>query len=150
VEIRCLCTQPGESDIFVANKEENPAINYLSNQNSAVEDTTKQRILSCAVPFEFDGDRIDHYDRHRFDFGYADELEYERAADAMMAEPLSADLHEGVRPEGDRVRYRISTNEFVVLRADGFLRTYYCPDPDVHGEATNWDYFVAECQRVFL
>lgn len=101
------------------------------------------------MPFEFDGDRIDHYDRHRFDFHYADDMEYERAADAMLAEPLSTDLCEGVRSDGDRIRYRISTNEIVVARADGFLRTYFCPDPAIHGEATNWDYFVAECQRVF-
>ena len=103
------------------------------------------------MPFEFDGDRFDHFDKHRFDFGlaFADEVEYEAAADAMLAEPLSGDLHECTRPDGNRVRYRISTNEMAVVDVRGFIRTYFCPDPAIHDEPSNWAYFEAQRTRIF-
>jgi hypothetical protein len=53
-------------------------------------------------------------------------------------------LLETIRPNGDVVRYDPTTDEFGVVNADGTIRTYYKPDPAVHGYPTNLDYFNAQ------
>jgi pyocin large subunit-like protein len=51
---------------------------------------------------------------------------------------------EKTRTNGDIVRFNPVTNEFGVARADGVIRTYFKPDPAVHGFPTNLDYFKAQ------
>ena len=62
------------------------------------------------------------------------------------------------RPQGDLVRYDPSTDEFGVLGADGYIRTYFVAVPcasmpsgtrDCHNEPTNLDYFRQECKRIW-
>ena len=50
---------------------------------------------------------------------------------------------EKVRPNGDIVRYNPAINEFGVVSSKGDIRTYYKPDPAVHGKGANLDYFNA-------
>lgn len=50
-----------------------------------------------------------------------------------------------MRPwNGDIVRYNRTTEEFGIVDVSGFLKTFYIPDPLVHGEADNDSYFEAE------
>ncbi|ASV88650.1 putative large secreted domain protein (plasmid) [Ochrobactrum quorumnocens] len=39
------------------------------------------------------------------------------------------------------MRYNPVTEEFGVVSSSGDIRTYYRPDPTVHGWPTNLDYF---------
>jgi filamentous hemagglutinin len=39
------------------------------------------------------------------------------------------------------VRYNPTTEEFGVISANGSIRTYYRPDPAVHGYSTHAEYF---------
>jgi hypothetical protein len=48
------------------------------------------------------------------------------------------------RPNRDEVRYNPVTDEFGVMAPDNYLRTYYRPDPAIHGYPTNLDYFHAQ------
>ncbi|MFD0467955.1 RHS repeat-associated core domain-containing protein [Nonomuraea thailandensis] len=48
------------------------------------------------------------------------------------------------RPNGDIVRYNPQTDQFGVMNAQGAPRTYYKPDPHIHGRPTNLDYFNAQ------
>ncbi|MGN9841530.1 RHS repeat-associated core domain-containing protein [Nonomuraea sp. H19] len=48
------------------------------------------------------------------------------------------------RPNGDVVRYNPQTDQFGVRNAQGVPRTYFIPDPQVHGYPTNLDYFNAQ------
>jgi filamentous hemagglutinin len=40
--------------------------------------------------------------------------------------------------------YNPSTNEFAVVTSNGIIRTYFKPDPAIHGYKTNLDYYNAQ------
>lgn len=86
----------------------------------------------------------DHFARHGVDFGARTAAEYERLADAFLNGPPVASTVEKVRANGDTVRYDPATEEFGVVKSDGTIRTYYKPNPAVHGYPTNLDYFNAQ------
>ena len=83
----------------------------------------------------------DHYERHGADFGATDAVDYERRADGFLTGQRNSDTLERVRENGDVVRYNPNTDEFGVVSKDGVLRTYFKPDPSVHGRPSNLDYF---------
>jgi pyocin large subunit-like protein len=45
------------------------------------------------------------------------------------------------RVNGDMVRFDPATDAFGVVMPDGTIRTYYKPDPAVHGYPRNLDYY---------
>lgn len=94
------------------------------------------------------GKTQEHIDKHRVDFGAASEMEYLQQADDFMTGPLALGTLEAVRlRDGALVRFNPDTDEFGVLHADGFLGTYFRPDPTRHGLADNLAYFEKETRR---
>jgi len=87
---------------------------------------------------------IDHFKRHGSDFGAKSPAEYEQQASAFLTGPLPTGAFEKTRPNGDLVRYNPATEEFGVLSKDGVIRTYFKPDPAIHGYPTNLDYYNAQ------
>jgi pyocin large subunit-like protein len=77
------------------------------------------------MPFRNNDELRRHFFNHRAEFGAASSLEYERLAEAFLCGPLPQDTAECTRPGGGLVRYNEITREFGVLRADGFIATYY-------------------------
>ncbi|MGN0678120.1 MAG: hypothetical protein ACI4JS_00495 [Oscillospiraceae bacterium] len=67
-----------------------------------------------------------HYQKHGIDMGFASAEEYEKAAAAVPTNPAA--LHKTEKEDGDDVYYIESTNEFVVVSTDGYIRTYFLPD----------------------
>ena len=65
-------------------------------------------------------------------------------ADAFLNGPRGTGVLQKVRANGDIVRYDPATQAFGVVKPDGTIRTYYKPDPAVHGYPTNLDYFNAQ------
>ncbi|MNI14259.1 hypothetical protein D3C73_675120 [compost metagenome] len=86
----------------------------------------------------------DHYARHGNDFGAKNALEYQAQADKFLTAAKPAGVLEKARANGDIVRYNPNTDEFGVVSSGGSIRTYYKPDPAVHGKASNLDYFNAQ------
>lgn len=68
----------------------------------------------------------DHYYKHGVEMGFDSAEAYEAAANAVIANPEA--LTKTEQEDGDYVYYVESTNEFVVLSTDGYIRTYFCPD----------------------
>lgn len=67
-----------------------------------------------------------HYEKHGKDMGFASAEEYEKAAARV---PFDSNvLHKIEAEDGDDVYYIESTNEFVIVSTDGYLRTYFNPD----------------------
>ncbi|MBI3909532.1 MAG: hypothetical protein HY320_01195 [Armatimonadetes bacterium] len=103
------------------------------------------------MPFTsgFDPARLaDHFAKHSGDFGAKTAAEYEAMADAFLGGPLPTDAIQATRVGGgDLVRYNPVTNEFGVLAKSGVIRSYFKPDPKVHGLPSNPDYFHAECKK---
>ncbi|WP_166682983.1 polymorphic toxin-type HINT domain-containing protein [Streptomyces aquilus] len=85
-----------------------------------------------------------HWNKHKGDFpNIRNSREYVDQAYDFMTSPNSA-IQEKVRSNGDFVRFNANTNEFGVMTSAGVMRTYYKPDPAVHGYPTNQDYFNAQ------
>ena len=85
----------------------------------------------------------DHFDRHGGDFGAKTPAEYEAQAKAFLTGPKPSGVLEKVRSNGDIGRYNPTTDEFGVASPSA-IRTYFKPDPTVHGMPTNLDYFLAQ------
>jgi filamentous hemagglutinin len=91
--------------------------------------------------FADDAKLLDHFNRHGADFGAKTAAEYAKQADHFLTGPLTPGVLEKTRANGDIVRFNPVTDEFGVVSAKGPIRTYYKPDPSVHGKASNLDYF---------
>ena len=94
-------------------------------------------------------DRDDHFQNHvgEFDPPFGSAEEYEKAAIAFLTAPLTGAIMEGVRRNGDIVRYDTGSNEFAICDRDGILLTYYKPDPAIHRERDNITYFRGQCLK---
>ena len=102
----------------------------------------------------------DHFDRHGQQFGATIEAQYEALAAAFITKylpdrpvkcracPTCACIAYGAIHEceiqGNRIRFDTLTQEFCILGSNGFLRTYYCPDPEITG-VSNIKYFHRRC-----
>lgn len=68
----------------------------------------------------------EHYEKHGRAMGYASEEEYLAGANAAIHN--STALHKTQKEDGDDLYYVESTNDFVVVSTDGYLRTYFRPE----------------------
>ena len=81
---------------------------------------------SYAYAFRSQRQLNDHYSKHGREMGYESPGAYERAASRVATNPTS--LHKIEKEDGDDVYYLVTSNEFVVISTDGYIRTYFCPD----------------------
>ena len=94
----------------------------------------------CASGFANNNTLESHYTDHGSDFGAKSAVEYQNLAKSFMNNNNSNILSK-TRANGDIVKFNNSTNEFGVMTSQGIIRTYYKPNPAIHGETTNLDYF---------
>ena len=98
--------------------------------------------------FETPDDLRRHYMKHRTECGATSQEHYQLLADTFLGGPKDTDTYECIRGrEGDILRYKMSTDEFGILRPDNIIRTYYILDPARLRGRTGWDYFQAECAK---
>jgi pyocin large subunit-like protein len=69
---------------------------------------------------------VDHFTRHAAEFGYNTPEAYLQGAQNLASGGEGVQTF--VRAGGDQLFYRAATNEFGVVSADGFLRTYFRPE----------------------
>ena len=120
-------------------------INRLVLRAPSVGAGVAEGLAAGGVGRRFHPDRlVDHFERHGGDFGARTAAEYEQMADRFLTGPRPEGVLERVRPNGDVVRFDPSTDAFGVVSQDGTIRTFYRPDPAVHGRATNLEYFNAQ------
>lgn len=70
--------------------------------------------------------RDEHFKKHGKEFDYATAQDYEAGASAVVNNDQA--LHKTEADDGDDVYYLEKTNEFVVVSADGYIRTYFKPN----------------------
>jgi len=95
------------------------------------------------LPFEDDLALQLHYLKHRNEFSFPSEIEYQAAADEFMASPLEPPARECVRPDGDRVRFNRRDRFFAVQAPSGWLKTFHRPSC----KRINQAFFNWECGR---
>ena len=84
-----------------------------------------------------------HFKDHGADFNARNAVDYVRQARDFLHNPPSGTLSRA-RSNGDVVRYNPATNTFGVMNEAGTPRTFYKPDPSMHGYPTNMEYFNAQ------
>lgn len=92
--------------------------------------------------------RDQHFDDHGEEVGAVDEADYETKAAGFLDGPVPGNTNECIRKsDGARIRWNYVTQEFGIVSADGFIQTYFEPDPKWHGTSTNRAYYDWECNR---
>lgn len=81
--------------------------------------------------------------------GIKTEEEYEEFADEFLGAARAVTTREFTRPwNGDVVRFDEYSDVFGILAFDRFVKTCYRPDPLIHGEASNLDYYLEEEAKI--
>lgn len=104
--------------------------------------------------------RDEHHVSHGLEVGSTTSEDYEEKARSLLNASLvdSPDIEEGIRPNGQILRYNKISNEFAAMYPTGTIKTYFkpmrrCDAPpgyptrNTHGAASNYDYFLRECRR---
>lgn len=99
-----------------------------SSQTSVQSSSPSESAPTVATEYKFRNKNLleQHYEKHGRDMGFKSAEEYEKAASAVPNDPAA--LHKTEKEDGDDVYYIESTNEFVVVSTDGYIRTYFNPD----------------------
>ncbi|MCM1131892.1 MAG: hypothetical protein NC340_00310 [Ruminococcus flavefaciens] len=140
------------NEIFTVSDESSVAVVTESSTESTTEQETKLFIEETVPPeteevtteeiFNDYDDNIEveysfrtknqleqHFEKHggEFDgdFDYETAEEYESGANDVINNPDA--LYKTEKEDGDGVYYLESTNEFVILSTDGYIRTYFRP-----------------------
>lgn len=112
------------SDIGMQNLPETGA-DGSSESEKIGEDTD-----SSYIPIFRNAKMLDeHFQKHGIEMGFSSAEEYQAAAAAVVNNPDS--LHKLEAEDGDDVYYLESTNEFVIVSTDGYIRTYFKPDAGI-------------------
>jgi len=100
-----------------------------------------------AVPFVNAQVLADHFQKHGSAFhGISSASEYLVKAELFLFGQISDTAVECFRPNGGMARYDPATEEYGAVRPDGFIGTYFIPDPAIHGFASNREYFDWRCR----
>ena len=86
-----------------------------------------------------------HFKDHGGDFpDVRNAVDYVATAQKFLRDPPPGTMSKTRPHNGDVVRWNPTTNEFGVMNSSGAPRTYFQPDPAVHKQSTNADYFNAQ------
>ncbi len=112
----------GESDLVIEQSQEQEEINVT--ETTEVEETEEIQ----TVYYRFRNKKLlnQHYEKHGIEMGFASAEDYEAAASAVINNPDALNKIEA--EDGDYVYYVESSNEFVILSTDGYIRTYFNPN----------------------
>lgn len=95
------------------------------------EDSVDNNDLGITIEYTFRTEKYmnEHFEKHGGDFNYMTAKEYEQGASAVVNNPKA--LHKIEAEDGDDVYYLESTNEFVIVSTDGYIRTYFKPNDGI-------------------
>ena len=111
------------NDNQVSSENTNETNNSQKDSDEKTEDTSSEEQRS----YTFRSKKLldSHYEKHGKEMGFSSAKEYEKAASKVVTNEDA--LHKIEEEDGDDVYYIESTNEFVVVSKDGYLRTYFYP-----------------------
>lgn len=110
-------------------EDDNSEDNQITIENNNSTSTTENKDTSSdeEITLTFRNKKLldSHYEKHGKEMGFASAKEYEKAAAKVVTNKEA--LHKIEAEDGDDVYYIESTNEFVIVSKDGYLRTYFYP-----------------------
>lgn len=110
---------------------ETSAVTEVETTAEVTEASTSVEVTETEIPakqYRFRNSELleEHYEKHGIEMGFASANEYEKAAAAVINAP--GVLHKYEKEDNDDVYYLESTNEFVIVSTDGYIRTYFKPN----------------------
>ena len=104
---------------------------YLGNGHDSDDAPVQNAADQDAVVYHFRNDQYlsEHFEKHGGDFSFATKEEYEEGANQVISSKEA--LHKLEAEDGDDVYYLESTNEFVIVSTDGYIRTYFKPEDGI-------------------
>ena len=126
-------TQGTQSDVSMSEstasvQQSTPESTVSVSQSTQPVESTPESTPTVQTTYRFRNRNLldQHYEKHGREMGFASAADYEKAAAAVVNNPAA--LHKIEKEDGDDVYYVESTNEFVIVSTDGYIRTYFLPD----------------------
>lgn len=115
-----------DSDQTVSDHPSQSAQNVQPSSQTDQNAKNIQAAKSGTLDFRSEKLLAEHFEKHGIEMGFSSEDAYLKAARRVVAN--SESLHKLEAEDGDDVYYLESTNEFVIVSTDGYLRTYFYPN----------------------
>ena len=96
---------------------------------ATAEPTTEVSVETVSYEFRKQQYLDEHVAKHGSEFDYETADEYLAGANRVINDPNS--LYKTEAEDGDHIYYLESTNEFVVVSTDGYIRTYFRPSAGI-------------------
>ena len=109
-----------------------PAVQQMADERQYPDDTDDwQKLYGAKIVYTFRTQEQfeDHFEKHGAEMGYNTPEAYLLGANQVIASDDA--LHKLEAEDGDDIYYLESTNEFVVLSEDDYIRTYFLPDDGI-------------------
>lgn len=121
-----------ESDETKDNPATEPEASAETTQETSETDAQPAQSSSVSTPqYTFRNSNLlnDHFEKHGKEMGFATAEDYQAAASAVVTSANA--LHKLEAEDGDDVYYIESTNDFVIVSTDGYIRTYFRPNSGI-------------------
>lgn len=118
-----------EPDAAKDNPATEPNASSETTQETSETDTQAAQSSSVSTPqYKFRNSELlnEHFEKHGKEMGFATAEDYQAAASAVVTSANA--LHKLEAEDGDDVYYIESSNDFVIVSTDGYIRTYFRPD----------------------
>ena len=99
---------------------------FKVSNNSIISNASTQIKETRSYSFRNKSLLTEHFNKHGKDLGYQNINDYQKGANKVINNTNS--LHKVEKEDGDDLFYLETTNEYVVLSKDGYIRTYFKPD----------------------
>lgn len=121
-------TRSSDITTMITTEESTAAYSETAVSTTAQTTTTTAAAEPAKPEYHFRNATLleEHYEKHGIDMGFSSAAEYEAAASAVVTSPQA--LHKLEKEDNDDVYYIESTNEFVIVSTDGYIRTYFSPE----------------------
>lgn len=126
--------EQGGSEAGSANQNESEAGSVQKSETGAEAPPDADTVVSSGADgadvreYAFRNDKLlqEHFEKHGKEMEFSSAEEYQAAASAVVNHGDA--LHKTEKEDGDDVYYLETTNEFVIVSTDGYIRTYFKPD----------------------
>lgn len=120
-------TGADNKNITIASNEGGEDSDSTSGRGNTNSDKRKQ--TSGLYKFRTSKDLKDHFKKHGSEFPYEDINQYLEGANKVINSPDA--LHKQENEDNDDIYYLESSNEFVIVSVDGYIRTYFKPSDGI-------------------
>lgn len=118
-----------ESDAAKDNPATEPEISAETIPETDAQPAQSSGVSTPQYKFRNNNLLNEHFEKHGKEMGFATAEDYQEAASAIVTSANA--LHKLEAEDGDDVYYIESSNDFVIVSTDGYIRTYFRPNSGI-------------------